>query len=364
MGLPPEYGESFDQGAYRMDRSAAERSETLLPLETGEPRVCKWDPDLATGKAEPTEHGLAVFNIQSPAFEKVGRRPGDLWIDLPLVANQRPIGKLTIDCGTNRTSDLKPEDLELLGLFSASLGALLDALDRKERWVRDAADKAMATCAHNIRTKLAALDGFADRYQRAAPRNAKVRELNQLHQPAVDGCFRQVTRIKETFAGIQLERTPTRLKPLLEATVDGVYGKDQRARRVTWVVHCPEDLMFSLDADRIRNAVEEMLHNSREMVPPNRKLEVELRVELQQRGPRQWLRLALYDTGPGVPPDKRELIFEPFYSDRPYGKRSTGLGLNLVRRVVEAHGGKVWVTGESGHGAEFVIEIPDEGGQT
>lgn len=60
------------------------------------------------------------------------------------------------------------------------------------------------------------------------------------------------------------------------------------------------------------------------------------------------------DTGPGVPAEQRERIFEPFVTGRADG---TGLGLAVVREVAAVHGGQAWLD-DVPHGASFVIEIP------
>ncbi len=64
------------------------------------------------------------------------------------------------------------------------------------------------------------------------------------------------------------------------------------------------------------------------------------------------------DTGRGLPPGAEERIFEPFYTTREGG---TGLGLAVVRRVVEAHEGRVWVTSQAGQGAAFHVWLPVSG---
>ena len=67
------------------------------------------------------------------------------------------------------------------------------------------------------------------------------------------------------------------------------------------------------------------------------------------------------DRGPGIPAEEREYIFDPFFrGQRPLQDQihGTGLGLNLVKRIVEAHGGTVAVRDKSGPGAEFVLCIP------
>jgi signal transduction histidine kinase len=67
------------------------------------------------------------------------------------------------------------------------------------------------------------------------------------------------------------------------------------------------------------------------------------------------------DRGPGIPAEEREYIFDPFFrgqlplKDQIHG---TGLGLNLVKRIVEAHGGTIAVRDKSGPGAEFIVRLP------
>jgi two-component system C4-dicarboxylate transport sensor histidine kinase DctB len=71
------------------------------------------------------------------------------------------------------------------------------------------------------------------------------------------------------------------------------------------------------------------------------------------------LRLSVRDTGPGVPEELRERVFEPFFSTKSNLRTGgMGIGLSLVRRSIEALGGRVWITGDDGMGAEFQVEIP------
>ena len=74
------------------------------------------------------------------------------------------------------------------------------------------------------------------------------------------------------------------------------------------------------------------------------------------------VRLAVEDAGPGVPPDDRGRIFEPFVRGRAAGRRGsaegTGLGLSLVAEHVRLHGGRVWAEDRPGGGARFVVELP------
>jgi len=69
--------------------------------------------------------------------------------------------------------------------------------------------------------------------------------------------------------------------------------------------------------------------------------------------------IVVADEGPGVPPELRDRIFEPFFSTKEVG-RGTGLGLSMARRVVDALGGDLHVLSEPGRGATFVVRLPVE----
>ncbi|MBV9615733.1 MAG: PAS domain S-box protein [Ktedonobacteraceae bacterium] len=77
----------------------------------------------------------------------------------------------------------------------------------------------------------------------------------------------------------------------------------------------------------------------------------------------QWLELAVSDTGPGIAPDQAERIFQPFFTTRAHG---IGLGLAITRRLVEDHGGYIWVGGHFGYGATISVRlplVPEQGGE-
>jgi signal transduction histidine kinase len=71
--------------------------------------------------------------------------------------------------------------------------------------------------------------------------------------------------------------------------------------------------------------------------------------------------IAVTDTGPGIPADEREKIFEEFHqidSSSTRRKGGTGLGLAISKRIVELHGGRIWVESEPGRGSSFRFVIP------
>ena len=70
-----------------------------------------------------------------------------------------------------------------------------------------------------------------------------------------------------------------------------------------------------------------------------------------------WVRVAIKDTGKGIPAKDLERIFDPFFTTKPIGE-GTGLGLSISYGIVEKHGGRITVASALGEGTEFAVELP------
>ena len=65
--------------------------------------------------------------------------------------------------------------------------------------------------------------------------------------------------------------------------------------------------------------------------------------------------ISVSDTGPGLPDQESERIFEAFYTTKPQG---TGMGLSISRRIIDSHGGRLWASNNPGRGATFQFSLP------
>ena len=76
------------------------------------------------------------------------------------------------------------------------------------------------------------------------------------------------------------------------------------------------------------------------------------------------VQVSVTDTGPGIAPEDQERIFEEFQQTAVgvEQREGTGLGLALSKRLVELHGGRIWVESEPGHGSRFIFTLPIEDG--
>jgi two-component system sensor histidine kinase PilS (NtrC family) len=137
---------------------------------------------------------------------------------------------------------------------------------------------------------------------------------------------------------------------------------DAAGRRVRTLL-AEEAPSLTGDEDLLHRAVLNLVLNAVQWAGPGGEVEVALDtvdsdILFPEMGVSRLIRLRVSDTGPGVPPDDVEHIFNPFFTSRPGG---TGLGLALVQRAVEAHGGAVFVENAKspgGAGATFTVYLP------
>jgi signal transduction histidine kinase len=207
-----------------------------------------------------------------------------------------------------------------------------------------------ATMAHEIRNPLASISGSIE-LLRGGARDDEDRKL-------VDIVLREVERLNRLI-GELLEfakpRQPTRTRldlgtPIRDALA--VFGHERR-EEITLDVAAESPVWVEADATQVQQLVWNLLKNASEAMPAGGLIRVTLRLE--QRDGEATAVLRVTDQGRGVSPDLRERIFEPFFSTKTQG---TGLGLAMVQRIAQDHGGTVEMTGNDGEGATFEVRLP------
>jgi signal transduction histidine kinase len=113
-----------------------------------------------------------------------------------------------------------------------------------------------------------------------------------------------------------------------------------------------------VDEDLLRQALRNLLLNALQSMP--RGGTVEVRGALEHRPDGAWLRLDFEDEGVGLKPEVERQLFRPFFTTKATG---TGLGLAVVKRIIEEHRGEVSAAPNPGRGATFTVRLPPLGGR-
>jgi signal transduction histidine kinase len=167
----------------------------------------------------------------------------------------------------------------------------------------------------------------------------------------LEACMDRIRMIVQEFQTFSRNEQPRLLPrdigPLLGDIVRRYSGL---AQNVQFSADVPESLPACLlDRDQIDQALGELLENALHYTPAGGRI----RVVAEAIG--QKVRIAIEDTGPGIPDSDKDRIFEAFFSRSPGG---SGLGLAIVKQIVENHGGTIRETGKAGSGARFEIDLP------
>ncbi len=147
----------------------------------------------------------------------------------------------------------------------------------------------------------------------------------------------------------KLRKLDFRLEGLLEQ-VEMMVKQQLATKGIHFSIDCPEDLSVVADQEQIRLVLLNLLLNSIEAVGPEGRIRI--RARLDETGT---LKLTVIDNGKGVDAENLEHIFEPYFTKRDGG---TGLGLALVRRILEEHGGRIQARNNPEGGLSMDVELP------
>lgn len=157
-------------------------------------------------------------------------------------------------------------------------------------------------------------------------------------------------------------QTPPRVAPCDPKAVlqqaASMVEKQANAQDITIVNALPVDLpVLQADAGQLKTCFLNILTNSVQAMPHGGSIEIKAKATRNGDGT-AGLQLRFQDTGPGIQEKNREKVFTPYFSTKATG---FGLGLAITRKIVEDHGGRVYVSRRNGPGTEMVLELPLSG---
>lgn len=223
-------------------------------------------------------------------------------------------------------------------------------------------DDFLSTVTHELRTPLTVIHGAVDLMSDVKPVNltGEQRELIKLideesiHLNNIIGDILEVSKEKEKLR-VNLKRHS--IEEIVNEVLDAARPR-AKMKKIQIILDIKEGAPLVLvDRDRIKRAISNLVENA---VKFNRE-EGKITVKVDYKG--KHVNVSVMDTGIGIPESELDRVFDKFYriergTSRKYP--GTGLGLAMIKNIIETHGGKIWVKSTLGEGTEFMFTLPAE----
>ena len=226
----------------------------------------------------------------------------------------------------------------------------------------------IATISHELRTPLTAILGYAE-----ALYSGMVGTLNQSQEQFIhiihDNARRMVSMANNLIALSEAERGRLELEyaetdlSLIANEVAHTFAPQIQSRQIEWKLQIEDDLPpIEADPNRIRQVLANLVSNAVKYTLPGGHVTmgIEMMPATSETQPR-FCKIWVQDTGVGIPPQEQHRVWERFYrADNPLKVEAGGIGvgLSIVRSLVHAHGGRVWLDSDPGEGSTFTVLLP------
>jgi signal transduction histidine kinase len=245
-----------------------------------------------------------------------------------------------------------------VNLMNDELGRLYGELEAASRHKSDF----LATMSHELRTPLNAIIGFSEVLHEQMFGELNERQVAYVRDVLEAGrhllsLINDVLDLAKIEAGrMELELSEVDIPDVLRGAVSMHSERASRNGIVLALTTEPSEIEITADERRVRQIVFNLLSNAVKFTPAEGRVDVSARLDDGH------VEIAVADTGPGIAAEDRETIFEEFEQtlDGKKKEEGTGLGLPLSRKLVELHGGRLWVESEVGRGSTFRFTLPVE----
>ena len=241
-----------------------------------------------------------------------------------------------------------------------TLGEFFNLMIRKNAKLIKAMSDTLDNLAHDFRTPLTRIRGTAEvslNTHAATPENEAL--LGTLAD-IIDDCdnariqLQNLMDIREMESGcVKLDICPVDVKRMISEIAD-LYAVLAEDKDIALALALPEgDVQIEGDQNRLSQVLANLIDNAVKYTPPGGKVHITLEPSIET------VRITVADTGIGVPEEEQALIWQRLYRSRnARSEKGLGLGMSIIKAIVDAHGGNVTFTSPPGQGSTFVLTLP------
>jgi signal transduction histidine kinase len=221
-------------------------------------------------------------------------------------------------------------------------------------------DEFLAVLAHELRNPLAPLRNGVQLVRVIGTHDSKIASLLTMMDRQLGILTRLVDDLLDVSrietGKLQIDLAPVNLIDAVRASCDATTPQLQHRRHAVRLSTCEEPCYVNADSDRLHQVFANLLSNAIKYSDAATKIEVRIEAE------KHWVRVEVQDQGVGLSPEEVGNIFDMYSQVRLHRARAEGglgIGLALVQRLVELHGGRVWASSDgSGRGSTFYVCLP------
>jgi signal transduction histidine kinase len=286
-------------------------------------------------------------------------------------AGEKPMAVICVDHKTSGRP-IASEQLEALRLFAGYAGlaienaklnnALQNELTQRKKFIEELESKNAElerftyTVSHDLKSPLVTINGFlgyVEKDARAGDFEKLKSNMHRIHM-AVDKMQRLLKDLLELSRIGRLINTPVEISfnEIVKDAVEILQG--QLKERNLTVEYQETDLMIKGDHTRLVEVLQNLLENAIKFMGDQPKPHIQIDSQINEQ---EEIVFSVRDNGIGIEPEYHEKIFGLF-NKLDSDSTGTGIGLTLVKRIIEVHGGRIWVESKMGEGTTFYFTLP------
>lgn len=206
-----------------------------------------------------------------------------------------------------------------------------------------------AGISHEIKNQLSVVMAV-EAIKKILPENPKVQLYTDLITEARNRIVNMLDELRDFSKRKEYEKSNIDLTALIKNTISICqFDKDLEKMKLVFSQKDNEPAIVNANPDKIQQVLINLLRNAAHASEPKSKIEISLELKNDK-----WV-ISVRDYGSGIPVEIQSKIWEPFFTTKASG---TGLGLDICKKIIENHDGKIWFESQLGLGTTFYIELP------